>query len=387
MMKKIEYLLFTLFIGLLLIPFVMAKDTVEIENIELDSKSDSAYINSEPNYSGLEMNFDVSFDSPGDFVRYKIYIKNTFDKDFEVVNETMFSDNKFFKYEFKSDDVIKANRSTVVYLTVSYNDEVDEDSYQNGAYEDFNVVAVKLLNNNKIVNPETSSSIFGFIVLIISVVLLVLLVMYGRKHGFVNNALIILLFGIACIPFIVKAIEELKIQANVKVSVKKVYNVIYHYDIYEFVSGQEYDSVRGDYLYCSDIYYGSVAEENHNYWCTKEGILIEKHHTGDTVTIKKIPYSDAKMENCSSPAFSYYHICENELETYESDFDFFEYYRYGDDEEQNKEELIFMNFTTSEGDSYDLPLDYWNNRSKLNLNYQDTFIMPYHDVELYLPEL
>ena len=62
-MKKIQYFVISFFLYVILMPVVFASENIEIQSIELDSKSINTVINAEPTFNGLEMNFDLSFNT------------------------------------------------------------------------------------------------------------------------------------------------------------------------------------------------------------------------------------------------------------------------------------------------------------------------------------
>ena len=81
--------MFTMFM-----PFIVdAKESIEIKSIELDSKSENTIVKSEPTYSGLEMNYDLSFKTTGDYVKYKVIIKNTSDTDYNRASLAFYQRN------------------------------------------------------------------------------------------------------------------------------------------------------------------------------------------------------------------------------------------------------------------------------------------------------
>ena len=168
-MKK---LLFTVLICLLFIPFVFAENLVEIESIELIDFSDTAKEKTKPTHEGLEMNYDVSFGEVDDFVKYKIVVKNNSDVDYKISEKELFNESHYVKYTYEVGELLKAKSSVEVYLTISYNKEIDEIDFTNGVYEETNKAIVKLLDeNNEEVNPNTKSSAIMFIIFGIAILL------------------------------------------------------------------------------------------------------------------------------------------------------------------------------------------------------------------------
>ena len=101
MMKKIKLLLFILFINVLFIPIAFAEGEVKIKSIELDSKSTDTIVKSEPTFSGLEMNFDLSFKNPSDYAKFKIVIENTTDENYTISEDTSFNKSNYLTYTYE----------------------------------------------------------------------------------------------------------------------------------------------------------------------------------------------------------------------------------------------------------------------------------------------
>ena len=74
-MNKLKYVLFAVIISLFVIPYVKA-DSISIKSIDLTEKSETTIINSEPTFSGLEMNYDLTFKNVNDYAMYRIVIEN-----------------------------------------------------------------------------------------------------------------------------------------------------------------------------------------------------------------------------------------------------------------------------------------------------------------------
>ena len=110
-MKK--FLFIIIFLSFIFIPNVVAKEEVYIEEISLDSKSETC-IKSDVNFNGLNVSFDVKFQTLGDFVKYKIIINNSSSEDYELnLNNNSISD--YISYEYDSEDnIIKANEKKII---------------------------------------------------------------------------------------------------------------------------------------------------------------------------------------------------------------------------------------------------------------------------------
>ena len=156
-MKKI------LFILLLLIPFmVSAADNVEVTGIEKVDQSETVIINNEPTFEGIKVSFNFKFTKIGDFVKYKVSIKNNSDKDYEVDIGSVYSEGEYIEYAFSltenDNEVLKAGETKEIYLTIKYNKKVPPEAYVDGAYVEQNVMSINLSNDDAIhasVDPAT----------------------------------------------------------------------------------------------------------------------------------------------------------------------------------------------------------------------------------------
>ena len=121
-MKKNSYLIFTIFVSILMIPFVFA-ESISIKSIDLLEKSETATVKSEPTFSGHEINYDLSFENLNDYVQYKIAIENSTDKDYSInMNDKI---SNYVSLEYSPDQVINANKVTDVTITIKYSNLID----------------------------------------------------------------------------------------------------------------------------------------------------------------------------------------------------------------------------------------------------------------------
>ena len=377
-MKKI--FMFLLLLSFVLIPIVKAENLVEITKIELDSKSNDVTIKNEPTFEGLEMNYDIRFLEVGQFVKYKVTVKNNSSEDYTVQSEETFSDSNYIKYSYEANGVLKSGGSLDVYVTITYNKEIDSDKYEEGLYIESNKAVIKLLNEEKqVVNPNTSSSIIGFVVLVISGVLLLCLIIYGRKHSFVNS-IVILIFGLVFLPFIVKAVEELKLSVNVRVEVPNKYAVIYYPHRTLYLTDEELEE-KNENLICDPyiFYFGEMTPENKRTQCS--GYYPEKevkyYSFGEKVKVDTVKVVEVDIYDCQSLDV-YTYVCPESVEEESEIIDYWEYAAY------------FMEnngYNYNENDPEMMGFDSSYESFVIDLDSGETFIMPNHDILLYEPRL
>ena len=317
-MKK---LLFTILISLLFIPMVFAEDLVKIEKIEMESKSVNTIVNANPTFEGLNMNYDVTFKAKDDFVKYKITIKNNTNKEYKIKEETLFGDSDYIKYTYDVPGTLKSNNTIEIYLTISYEKELDEKEFTDGKYTEKKDATIKLFDEEgKAVNPNTKSSTIMFIMLGIAVSLLslsIVLLIKERNSRYVTVAMFI---SIMLIPFVVKAIEELVLKTSVNVEIVKAYQAVYQYDKDVVLTEEERNNAEeGMYFDCSTfIISDDQGESPVKYVCSIYENYVDPvlHVAGEEVVVPTINTENAYLYNsdvCVYQGDSHYICSDNPL--------------------------------------------------------------------------
>ena len=167
-MKRISKII--LLITILLFPIIVnAKGNVAITKIIKKEVSGYAYEVNEPTFSELSVSYDLSFHTVGDSITYIATVKNSDKEDYKIENKNSFSTSGYMTYEFKfSDDtnIIEANKTKDMFITIKYNKEVPDDKLINGEYKEQNQMDLVLVNNNgNIINPNTHSTILYIIII------------------------------------------------------------------------------------------------------------------------------------------------------------------------------------------------------------------------------
>ena len=200
---------------LLFIPFIVKADDVSIKSIELIENNTAIETIEEPTINGLNINFKLNFSKLNESVKYKVIVTNNSKKDYEIANETKFSDKEYIKYDLAYTNdakVLKANSNQELIITITYNKEVPFESFVNGVYTDNNDLALELTNNQT--NPYTKVGLPLIIMIAIaSLSFIFIIVMSIKKHS-----LAMLLIALLLIPFTIYALERITI--NVKAFVK-----------------------------------------------------------------------------------------------------------------------------------------------------------------------
>ena len=196
---------------------VYAVESIKIENITLNSKSDYTEIIRDAEVDGLSVSFDVKFREVGDFAKYDIIINNSSDKDYEISADYGKNDYITYKYDFENNNnIVKKNSKKHLSITILYKTQVPPELVNDNNYEIKEKLFVYLNNENKIINPETLSN-YLFIILILLLFVLALII---YKKGLKRKMVIGLILLTMLLPLTIYAAEKLQISINNKIHIK-----------------------------------------------------------------------------------------------------------------------------------------------------------------------
>jgi len=391
-MGKIRSFIFAILLSLMVLPVtVFAKESVEIKSLELDSKSNNTIIKSEPTFSGLEMNFDLSFKTIGDFAKYKVVIKNNTDVDYNISEDTSFNESEYMTYKYEVSDSLKANGETIVYITITYSKEVDSSKLTDNKYIESNKAIVQLLDSNgqtinvpdTLKNPNTGDNMVMLVIIILLCISITSLLLLNRKKGIKYMSLAIAI-GLCAIPALVYAVETIKLTINVSIEISESYPV--NYIIYETIKTSD----KENYKIFNFSEFG-VDEKSCRLVEGKEGYEVcaiidstEMHAPGDIVTIpNEITYhafngngelieNTVPMNNTKQSGVWYYLFYDSTATT--GQFDMWYWWQYNKDL-NNFDDVDELNFTGSINNR-------WSNSAwpTLDIYAPNSFTMPKHGV-------
>jgi len=375
-MKKVLFL----FICLMFIPFVYAKEKVEIKSVRL-VKSSEGLVAKDPTFKGLDINYDIAFRNVGDYAKYEVVIKNNTTEEYTVDNTNKFDKSSYIKYEFDSFDSVKANETSTIYLTITYNSEIDPKDFKNGKYSESKSAVVELANvNGDKVNPNTSTNALIFVVFILALVAFIVAAALLRREKVRCYGIVLLLLAV---PMMVKAIEALKINLNVNVSVQRSYKVVYKTYLPAWYTEEEKNALDTKISHCSDMeYYDNTGTRF--YFCETDFIYEDpqKYYEGETVTVKRLS-KDFNSCNGNWQIESDKVVCQGKVEkvslkNYEQGM----YFNY------NKNSIETNGFTYNDNDvnlfefksNHDHYVANWNDYGYFEVLWNTKFTMPNHDM-------
>ncbi len=385
MMNKLKYVLFAVIISLFVVPYVKA-DSISIKSIDLTEKSETTIINSEPTFSGLEMNYDLTFKNVNDYAMYRIVIENNTNKEYKVTENTAFKVSEYVTYFYTKDQVINANSTTDISITIKYTKQIDENLIPEGeeTFKETNQAILELKDENDVPVENPKTGIAKPLIWLLTLLVVSSIGVFLIKKREVTLVIITL---ILLIPGILHAIEELKLVINVNVEIQKPdpvtppvvqkYKVSY---VLENVNGyftdEEISKQAPENIACYDTYHIGVEAAAANYTsCHGSFIFVDEneYEPGQTVTIKE--YNIKDIENCILPR-SLVNECPEGIIT-NNPIDQWEYSR----------NFVGEHINPSKINASSITYDYWDTSGSMYVNPNGTFTMPEHDVIFYYTPL
>ena len=224
-MKKslLPILLFMMFIPFVVNAETCDTDKISISSIAIDNKSDKVEELDEATASGRSLNLNLSMSEVGDYIKYKIIVKNDSKKDYELDKISLNLNSDYINYSFETEgnsNILKGNSSKNVTLKVEYKKEVPNNKFEGDSYNDNNTMKVQLFSGEKVLkNPNTgvkSYILIMFILLLISGSIYVLL----KKKSY-SKFMILIIGTTIIIPISVFALCKCDITVNSKVKINK----------------------------------------------------------------------------------------------------------------------------------------------------------------------
>ena len=206
---------------------------VSIKSAEVVNKTGKTDVIKEPNFKGLTIDFGVRFFDVGDSVTYKIVVENKGSSDVYINDVTGNTNSEYFDYAFgfeNEDKTVKAKSSKTFNLIVSYKNNIPDEKFSvSGRVVEKNEVVIKLGNEVEVKNPNTASSKYVMILVVLILVIVAFILFmarYGNKldHLKQTNIKLVILFvviGLVLYLGYSYAIEAVSINVNSIVEVDR----------------------------------------------------------------------------------------------------------------------------------------------------------------------
>ena len=222
-MKKRFYLLFIVLVGIFAVYNVHAEgEGVVLTGIEEVEKSPNVVVSGEASVSGTTVNSNVNFYDVGDYIKYKLTLKNTDDVNYYIDGIADNNQVSNVKYDYEvGDPLLEAGQENTVYLRVSYANQLSSANAldANDTYSTLNHVSMRVDLSDKpntLINPSTANNVMNMI-LFISLIGGVSYVFYKRKK---NGLLVLVLLTAVSLPVITKATEAATMNFSVDTDLK-----------------------------------------------------------------------------------------------------------------------------------------------------------------------
>lgn len=223
-MKNIKYIIILI---ALIFPFVVNAATcqpekVTIKNVTIKDISDNTEELEEPDINGREIGVNLKFQEVGDYITYKVLIRNDSDEDFEIDSNSININKDYMEYSvITNDKIIKANEEKTIELRVSYKTEVDSSKFVNGRYQDDQKMQLSLSNDSDEIVPQNPLTSNNRIIIIILVLIMIGVLIFSKQKLSSRNKMM-LIMGIVLIPITAKAICKCQIDLNSHIEIEKV---------------------------------------------------------------------------------------------------------------------------------------------------------------------
>ena len=312
MYKKVKLLLLSI---IFLVPFmVFAESKIEntnhsgdvyIASSELIKASDGVEEIEKPTLKDLNIKFNIRFSEINQSIEYKLIIKNTSNKDYNISTDNSFNKSDYITYNFKYDDgsdIIKANSEEEMLVTIVYTKEVPDNKLTDGKFTEDNAMSLNL--SDEITNPSTILQRYGVNILLIIITCVV--AFYFLKTKNIKNSLKVLLLGLMLIPLTARSLDSIKVTIDSHVEVEKSSEFCYYTYIDEgIVNGTEFleiaPGVQALYKYRKGMTWEEYLNSDYNKITDSTTISYDNKKIEMKKYIKKLYEEETEwLESCKN---------------------------------------------------------------------------------------
>ena len=222
-MKKILQFIIVciLFIPLLVNAETCNNDKVTISTITVADKSNNVEELNNATTSNNNININLNMSNVGDNIKYKFIVNNDSNDDYYLNKNSIKVSSNYVDYNIESGDnsnIVKAKTAKAFYLNVLYKNQVPENAFENGSFNDEITMKVNLSSEN-IQNPKTGIKYYLIIAFIITI-MIVMTFSFKKKRK--KNRFEFLIIGLALLlPIGVKALCRVDININSNIKIDK----------------------------------------------------------------------------------------------------------------------------------------------------------------------
>ena len=288
MKKKIFIIILLLF---MCIPFLVSAEEcdlseVKIVSIEEKEKSDSVKVLSDPEINDKNIKLGLKMSELNSSITYTVILENTSSDNYTIDDESFVGDSDYIRYSIEAEDgtnLLESSSDKVIYLTVSYFNEVDEELFENGLFSLTSTLSFYMQNNEKekeigiitvpaIVedtkNPLTNVFISMIIIIIMFVSLLVSYLLFKNKKKFKTYSVIIICLSVS-LPVLTYALCKAEFTVESQIVIDKgvtLYDAVVAHSKGDNICAAKYDGPVTDEVnktvQATNVYFDKCIERN-----------------------------------------------------------------------------------------------------------------------------
>ena len=194
------------------------KENIYIASSELIEITPGVEEVSQPTIKDWNIKFNIKFSKVNQSIKYKLIVKNTSKKDYNVTIEPTFNKSNYITYNYKYSDksnILEANTEKEMIITITYSKEVPTNKLHDGKFIEDNLMYISV--NDNLINPKTIIQKYSINIMLL--IITGLIAFYLLKTKNIKNSLKIFMFGLLLIPIATKAFDiiRLTIDSNVEI--------------------------------------------------------------------------------------------------------------------------------------------------------------------------
>ena len=194
------------------------KENIYIASSELIEITPGVEEVSQPTIKDWNIKFNIKFSKVNQSIKYKLIVKNTSKKDYNVTIEPTFNKSNYITYNYKYSDksnILEANTEKEMIITITYSKEVPTNKLHDGKFIEDNLMYISV--NDNLINPKTIIQKYSINIMLL--IITGLIAFYLLKTKNIKNSLKIFMFGLLLIPIATKAFDiiRLTIHSNVEI--------------------------------------------------------------------------------------------------------------------------------------------------------------------------
>lgn len=238
--SKVKVIAIMLFVSLLVSiigtsSVFAAESTISVTNVEITEKSDTIEIE-KLEFDNTSIDSNIVYHKVGDYVKYKITIKNTSTQKYTIKSISDNNKNEFISYEYPdyAKTEIDADGSVDILVTIVYSKEADEQNKVQDLSVDISLTledeSGNIVTEKVYLNPKTGDSIIVYIIMLpvslVAITVLTIFYIKGRKKS--KKLLGLLILMIVVTPAAVDAAgSTITLNFNNKIKLKDT--IVYTY--------------------------------------------------------------------------------------------------------------------------------------------------------------